>query len=70
MGTLVRFPRARRAVVRLGLDQQDTLTELDAELRSIDQAMRALAERKRVVLESYRREAKRPIGGLTVGPWL
>lgn len=59
MGSLLRFPRASRGAARLGLDKQNALAELDAELRSIDHAMKTLADRKRIVLVAYREETRR-----------
>ncbi len=58
---VVRLPRRRRALDRYGAGRGDDeqLTELDIELRIIDQARKALDERKRGVLIEYRQILRR-----------
>lgn len=53
---VVRFPGRKRVLARIGADRGgvDSLIQLDLELRTIDQATRALAERKKTVLSTYR----------------
>lgn len=53
---VVRLPRRKRVLARIGADrcEVDSLIQLDLELRTIDQATRALAERKKTVLSTYR----------------
>jgi hypothetical protein len=53
---VVRLPRRKRVLARIGVcrGDDDPLAKLDLELRTIDQATRALAERKKTVLSEYR----------------
>lgn len=68
MGNVVRFPLPHGGAAWLDARREpDRLTELDLELRSIDNAMRALAVRKRSVLASYRKEARRLMAIIRIG---
>jgi hypothetical protein len=53
---IVRIPRKRvfRLVERLGLKRQDSLDEIDQEMRQIDQAIKTLNARKAVLVLAYR----------------
>jgi hypothetical protein len=53
---IVRIPRKRvfRLVERLGLERQDSLDEIDQEMRQIDQAIKTLNARKATLVLAYR----------------
>ncbi len=61
MGTLgrkmvVRFPKKRAILNRLGLVFATKQVALDTEIRQVDQAIAALKERRRVLLSEYKKE--------------
>lgn len=61
---VIRFPRRRMALSGATKDhgERGELADFDAELRTIDQATKALAERKKGVLVKYRQVLRR-LGG-------
>ena len=53
---IVRFPKKRAILNRLGLVRATRQVALDTEIRQVDQAIDALKERRRVLLSEYKKE--------------
>ncbi len=62
---IIRLPRSNKVPPRTRTEAEERLADLDAELRTIDQSVKALAARKLSVLSKYR-QALRQINSVTL----